>query len=318
MIQGERPIECQKCWDLEDNGIKSDRQVKNAELDWYMDRDLEFVKQDAVSGKNNILMLKLFTSYICNATCVSCNEHFSSSWHQLNKKTFNIAPEKKYKFVDVDSVKQHVNFKELVSLSLLGGEPLYEKKNFDLLEHMIDIGNDKVFISIVTNGSVSLSDRQKNILSKFKNLNFSVSIDGTEKVFEYLRYPLKWDQLTKNISFFRGLTDNISSNYTISNLNILYHNDTVNWFNQQKLVFSNSPVYYPSWLQPRALSLEIKNYLKTVLCETDYNMFIGNSHCDQDQQNFETFLKEIKKQDAAKHISINNYLPELAQMINWS
>jgi MoaA/NifB/PqqE/SkfB family radical SAM enzyme len=54
-------------------------------------------------------------------------------------------------------------------LSLLGGEPLYEKKNFDLLEYILDLGNNDMFISIVTNGSVVLTDRQKRIFSKFKN-----------------------------------------------------------------------------------------------------------------------------------------------------
>lgn len=318
MLRGEKPVECQKCWHLESSGIKSDRQVKNAELDWYMDRDLEFIKQDAIDGKSNTLMLKIFTSYTCNATCVSCHEHASSSWHQLNNKTFNILPKKKYKSVDINAVGEQVNLKELVSLSLLGGEPLYEKKNFDLLERMLEIGNDKVFISIVTNGSVSMTDRQKGILSKFKNLNFSVSIDGTEKVFEYLRYPLKWSSLNENLQFFRTLTDKVSANYTISNLNILYHNDTVNWFNQQNIIFSNSLVYNPSWLQTRALPVDIKNYLKKTLTESDYNVFIGNDHSDSDQTNFETFLNEIKKQDAAKGINLKDYLPELAQMINWS
>lgn len=318
MLRGEKPVECQKCWHLESNGIKSDRQVKNAELDWYMDRDLEFIKQDAVDGKSNTLMLKLFTSYTCNATCVSCNSSSSSSWHQLNKKIFNIVPEKKYKCVDINSVREHVNFKDLVSLSLIGGEPLYEKKNFDLLEHLLNIGNNAVFISIVTNGSVLISDSQKRILSKFKNLNFSVSIDGTEQVFEYLRYPLKWSRLIDNLKFFRELSDNVSANYTISNLNVLYHNDTVNWFNQQNIIFSNSPVYTPTWLQPRALPVDIKNYLKTILTEFDYNTLIGNDHSSQDQANFEQFLTEIKTQDNAKKIDINDYLPELAQMINWS
>lgn len=319
MLRGERPVECQKCWRLEENGIKSDRQVKNAELDYYMDRDLEFIKQDAISEKNNdTLMLKLFTSYTCNGTCVSCNQNFSSSWYQLNNKTFNIVPEKNYKFIDFNVDLGDINFKKLISLSLLGGEPLYEKKNFDLLEHILDIGNNKVFISIVTNGSVSLTDRQKTILSKFKNLNFSISIDGTKKVFEYLRYPLKWDQLIQNIEFFQGITDNISSNYTISNLNIFYHTDTVKWFNQQNIIFSKSPVYHPAWLQPSALPIEVKNYLKTSLSDSDYNTFIGNNHSDQDQLNFKTFLNEIKQQDNAKGINLKDYLPELAQMINWS
>lgn len=318
MLRNEKPVECQKCWHLEENGLKSDRQVKNSTADWVMNRDLEFIKDDAKKGNTEILMLKLMTSYTCNAMCVSCNSYSSSSWYQLDKKMFDIVPERKYKFVDLDAVKQQVNFKNLKMLSLVGGEPLYEKKNFELLEHLLDLGNNNVFLSMVTNGSVSLTPQQKTILSKFKNVNFSVSIDGTEDVFEYVRYPLKWDQLVDNLTFFRNVSDNVSSNYTISNLNIIYHNKTVEWFDKENIVFSNNIIYEPNWLQPKVLPINVIRHLKSILNENDYNTFIGDVDQELNQKLFDKFLIEIKNQDTAKGINLKDYLPELAYMINWS
>lgn len=318
MLRGEKPVECQKCWNLEDHGLKSDRQVKNSTLDWVLNRDLKFIVEDAKQNDNKILMLKLLTSYTCNATCVSCNSYASSSWQQLDKKMFGIVSDKKYKFVDLEAVKQQVDFKNLKMLSLIGGEPLYEKKNFDLLEHILELGNDTVFLSMVTNGSVALTSRQKNILSKFKNINFSVSIDGTENVFEYVRYPLKWDELITNLKFFREVSDNVSSNYTISNLNIIYHNNTVDWFNNNNIVFSNNMIYEPNWLQPKALPKNVIQHLKSTLNNVDYNTFIGEYNSELSQPLFEQFKTEIKRQDTAKGINLKDYLPELAQMINWT
>jgi hypothetical protein len=318
MLSGKKPTECNKCWHLESNGITSDRQLKNSTLDWVLDKDLELIKNDAEKGNTETIMLKLITSYTCNAMCVSCGPRSSSSWYQLEKKMFDIVPERKYKFIDIEAVKQQINFKNLKMLSLIGGEPLYEKKNFDLLEYMLDIGNDKVFLSMVTNGSVSLTDHQKRILSKFKNVNFSVSIDGTEQVFEYVRYPLKWSDLTNNLTFFREITDNVSSNYTISNLNVIYHNETVNWFNKEKIIFSNNIVYNPAWLHPKVLPLNVKEYLKNTLSDVDYRTLIGNDNQESQQDKFERFKVEIKKQDTAKGINLKNYLPKLAEMINWS
>jgi sulfatase maturation enzyme AslB (radical SAM superfamily) len=228
---------------------------------------------------------------------------------------FNILPEKKYKFIDIDAIKKQVNFKNLKMLSLLGGEPLYEKKNFDLLEYILDLGNNDMFISIVTNGSVVLTDRQKRIFSKFKNINFSVSIDGTENVFEYLRYPLKWNDLLENLKFFREISNNVSSNYTISNLNIIYHNQTVNWFNKENINFSNNIIYDPAWLQPKVLPANVLEYLKSSLATDDYDTLIGNNTSMDNAQLFDQFIVEIKKQDTAKGIDLKNYLPELAQMI---
>lgn len=317
MLRGEKPVECQKCWHLESNGLKSDRQVKNSTLDWVLDKDLQFIIEDAKQDNNEILMLKLLTSYTCNATCVSCNSGSSSSWAQLDKKMFKIVPEKKYKFVDLDAVKQQVDFKNLKMLSLIGGEPLYEKKNFELLEHILDLGNDTVFLSMVTNGSVALTSRQKTVLSKFKNINFSVSIDGIEDVFEYVRYPLKWDELLENLKFFREVSKNVSSNYTISNLNVIYHNQTVDWFNSENINFSNNMIYQPIWLQPRALPNNVIQHLKSTLNSVDYNTFIGEYDSELSQKLFEQFVIEIKRQDAAKGINLKDYLPELAQMIKW-
>ena len=315
MLEGKRPQECQKCWNLEDQQLTSDRQLKNAALDWYWDRDLQFIKQDAGQGLEKTLMLKLMTSYTCNATCVSCSSGSSSSWAQLDRKENPKLKVKKYQFIDLEKVYKEVDFSSLVTLTLLGGEPLYERKNFEVLEKLLELGNSQCFISMVTNGSVAISEDYKKILSKFKNLNFCVSIDGTGPVFEYLRYPLDWSLLEENLKFFCELTDLVSANYTLSNLNVLYHNETVAWFNDQKIEYANNPIYRPDWLQPRALPTHVKQHLKTVLNSMDYDTYIGDYHTDTDQNNFEEFLKQIKRQDNLKGISIKNYLPELCELI---
>jgi organic radical activating enzyme len=316
LLAGVKTPACQKCWNLEEHGLKSDRQVKNSALDFYWDKDLESIKQDAVDGNlNDIVMLKLITSYTCNATCISCGPSASSSWAQLIRRDNPEIQLNSYKFIDIDKIKTKVNFKELKMLSLIGGEPLYEKKNFDLLEHLVELGNTNIFLSMVTNGSVELTSRQKQILSKFKNINFSVSIDGIESVFEYLRYPLNWTDLNDNLTFFRELTNNISSNYTLSNLNILYHNKTVEWFDNNNIVYSVNPIYNPSWLRPSALPESIKQVLKRQLSQIDYNTFIGPIHTDHDQRNFQTMLEQIEIQDASKKIQMKNYLPELHSML---
>lgn len=315
MLKDKRPQECQRCWNLEDQGLTSDRQLKNAALDWYWDRDLQFIKKDAEQGMEKILMLKLMTSYTCNATCVSCGSGASSSWSQLEQKGNPKFQIEKYQFIDLEKVYKEVDFSSLVTLTLLGGEPLYERKNFQILEKLLELGNSQCYISMVTNGSVAISENYKKILSKFKNLNFCISIDGTGPVFEYVRCPLKWALLESNLKFFRELTDLVSANYTLSNLNVLYHNETVTWFNNQKMQYANNPIYRPDWLQPRALPTHVKQHLKTVLNPADYKMYIGDCHTDTDQNNFEEFLVQIKRQDQLKNISIKNYLPTLYQLI---
>jgi len=315
MQEGGRPAACQKCWNLEDQGIRSDRQVKNETLDYYLDRDISFIKQDAIKQGETIKMLKLLTSYTCNAMCVICNPSASSSWNVLAQKMNPLFPINHYQLVDIKRVKQQVDFRNLAALSLIGGEPLYEKKNLELLEYILEQGNDSIFISIVTNGSVALTSKWKEALGRFRNINFSVSIDGIGRVFEYTRYPLRWVDLQDNLRFFRELTNNISSNYTVSNLNVLYHQETVQWFLDQKINFSINPIYKPEYLSPSALPADIKKYISSTFTALSPEHQIEFSYTEQDDINYTAFRKKIKEQDQAKNIKMKDYLLKLADML---
>jgi sulfatase maturation enzyme AslB (radical SAM superfamily) len=159
-------------------------------------------------------------------------------------------------------------------------------------------------VSFVTNGSIILNDRQKEILLKFKNLNICVSIDGVGPSFEYIRYPLKWDLLLKNLKLFREITSNISVSFTISNLNILYYNEIIDWFKEQKLMYNHNIVENPKHFNIEVLPPHIKKDLPLI---TNPNFF--------DHELFSTFVKTIEEQDKLKNINIKDYLPELHKVI---
>jgi sulfatase maturation enzyme AslB (radical SAM superfamily) len=194
-------------------------------------------------------------------------------------------------------------------LSFVGGEPLFEKKNFDVLEQLISIGNTDCHISLVSNGSIQLTQKQQTILKQFKNLNICLSIDGIEKRFEYIRYPLKWNILIENIDFFKSLDIDLFVSYTISNLNIFYYNETIEWFNQQGLRYNYNIVSFPNYFSLDALPENIKLELKQELFR---------QHSVDDDANFSRFLIEIQQQDRLKNISIKDYLPEFYELIKES
>jgi len=305
MISGRRSKWCSACWKLEDSGITSDRQLKNAALDFYWDRDIKFIQQDVAEGKYDLRMIKISSSNLCTATCVTCSKDCSTAWGALEKDTT-------YSKID-KSIIENIEYDKLIQLSLLAGEPLYENLTFIILQNLLDSGNTDCFVSITTNGSIFPKKEQQILLSKFKNLSFNLSIDGIENVFEYMRYPLKWDNLKTNLNLFRTLTDNISVTYTISNLNIFYYTQTINWFKENNLPYLFNPVINPSYFQPSALPAEIKK----IICDNDkeLNQFIGD-HKEQDDINFKEMLRQIKKQDDLKKINIKNYLPEVYDLIN--
>lgn len=309
MLQGNKPEECQKCWNLEQQGLLSDRKLKNAALDTWSRQDLRTIVQESTVESSNTQILKLTTSYTCNSACVTCGSNASSFWNTIEQRIDKTIPIKKYSFIDVDQIKTQIDFKNLKILSLLGGEPLLEKNNFLFLQHLIDIGNTDVFVTVITNGSVRLSEKHVEMFSAFPNLNFCISIDGAGPVFEYLRWPLKWDDIVSNLDQYRSITNNVSVSYTISNLNILYHNETINWFRANNLAWNHNVVYTPSYFSPSVLPVAAKKIIKTSLSSREFDAFVGDENI-ADQDLWQQFQHTVKMQDLAKGIDIQDYLPE--------
>jgi len=303
-LKNEWPVECGKCHVMEKAGQLSDRQIKNSTLDFYWDKDIEKIRDIAVQDQNDLRMLSLATSSTCNSQCITCGPHYSSSWRRLEKHTWP-GPTNKISLIDLN---YKTDLSKLITLSFTGGEPLYERRNFEILETLLKKNNNKVFISMVTNGSVVLTEHQKHILKQFPNLNFCISIDGTESLFEYMRYPLKWPNLLDNINFLRSLTKNISASYTISNVNIQYHNQTVSWFKEQEIPYNYNPVTSPSYFNPNALPFSLKELLKQNLTLQDYNALLQEHEADHDAL-YQQAINELNRQDQLKGINRSNFLP---------
>jgi sulfatase maturation enzyme AslB (radical SAM superfamily) len=295
----ERSQSCNSCWALEDQGLESERQIHNRTFDYYADRDLELIEQDAISTGFTPKIIKIATSNLCNSTCITCGPNLSSAWAKLENLPIN------YQIASTPSI----DFKAIVQLSFVGGEPLLEKKNFDILDELISLGNTNCFISIITNGSVELNQKQFDILAQFKNLNICLSIDGVGNQFEYIRWPLKWSQLEYNLAQFKKITQHVSVSCMISNLNIFYYTKLIDFFESSQIRYLCKQIVDPKYFAPGNLPAEFK---KQVLENNKkYHKEVG-AFLNYGGGLIEQFWKEIDRQDQLKGINIENYLPELA------
>jgi sulfatase maturation enzyme AslB (radical SAM superfamily) len=207
--------------------------------------------------------------------------------------------------ISPNKIDLQIDYKTAKLINFRGGEPLLSKTNFHILEQLLLVGNTECFISFQTNGSITPTDDQEVLLRNFKNLNFSFSIDGIGPVFEYLRYPLKWSDIEKNIDWCRQRNIMISINYTISNLNVFYHEQTTSWFKKNKIPYLYNLVYSPEWFAPSVLPLSVKSRI---------NFDFVNS--DKDTEWYAIFKEKISQQDTWKGISMHDYLPDLAELLD--
>jgi len=313
MLIGIRPDACSVCWQLEDAGLTSDRMIKNTALDHYSNRDLNVLFNDAKTGQANIISYKVDTSTVCNATCVTCNGRNSSAWRQLEKENTGVATSRLPNITNPQA-QELIDFKSAKTINFRGGEPLLSKTNFFILEKLIEHGNTDCFISFTTNGSIIPNNKQLEILSKFRQVDFDISIDGIGPVFEYLRYPLKWESVLRTIEFCKKHNFSVSASYTISNLNVLYHSQTTQWFNDNNINYINNIVSAPSYFRPSSLPQAVKSKILCRDSNTDLIVFL-QQHSMQADINFEKFQIEIDKQDSWKKININDFLPELMDLL---
>jgi len=312
IFAGKRSPYCQQCWTTEDAGLKSDRIVKNETLDFYSDTDIQKLYEECVAGENSTIHYKIDSSSVCNATCIICGSASSTAWAQLERKNKQ-KPSKTWS-IKVDNFADKINYATAKSIGFRGGEPLLSDTNFEILEKLLEKNNTDCFINFTTNGSITPSDSQKKLLAKFKNVNFGFSLDGIGPVFEYTRYPLEWSKILENIDYCRNNNILVSVHYTISNVNIYYHTQTVSWFRDNGINYICNFVQGPIWFRPTALPKHVKDAIvdQQIAPEMD---FLLKTHTAKDESDYELFKTEIAKQDSWKGICMQDYLPEFAKLL---
>jgi MoaA/NifB/PqqE/SkfB family radical SAM enzyme len=116
-------------------------------------------------------------------------------------------------------------------IQLAGGEPTINRTQIALLKRLADDGRAKqIDLEVVTNLSNVREDVFK-LYARFRTLSVSISADGMGPVYEYVRYPGKWDSLTRNIARLREIqpkTD-ISINFVLQAINALNVVPFIDW-----------------------------------------------------------------------------------------
>jgi sulfatase maturation enzyme AslB (radical SAM superfamily) len=93
---------------------------------------------------------------------------------------------------------------------LAGGEPLLIKENITLLNKLYELKPD-IEIRINTNLSI-INNTVYNLIKKFKNVHWTISVDSIGEEFEYVRYGGSWSKFVKNLHQLRQDFEKINFN----------------------------------------------------------------------------------------------------------
>jgi MoaA/NifB/PqqE/SkfB family radical SAM enzyme len=85
-----------------------------------------------------------------------------------------------------------------------GGEPMMSPLFPKVLRYLLEMGYANT-IKIQLNSNISLLTKDiVELLLGFKEVQFSVSLDGTERIYEYIRYPSKYANIEDRLELLRG------------------------------------------------------------------------------------------------------------------
>ena len=188
---------CDRCWVSEDNGGESYRNMWN-NIFPEPQREIRIEYVEFTLGNK------------CNIQCRMCNPWSSSMWADdiyknpqldfwetaphLNKDRFEWydTPQFDKIFAEILPTLKHVN--------MLGGEPLFNSKYYEILQHIIDSGRAKDITVQFNSNMLAIQDKVFELWKHFKNIHINMSCDGVEGVNEYVRWPGKWKKWERNLN----------------------------------------------------------------------------------------------------------------------
>jgi radical SAM protein with 4Fe4S-binding SPASM domain len=254
----------------------------------------------------------------CNQACVYCSPTYSSKWAQELGQEIKSSVESRRK------VKDFVfeNIKKLKNVYLAGGEPLLMNENREFLQLLLK-ENPLVNIRVNTNLS-STKTGVFDLLRKFKNVHWTVSVETIEKEYEYVRYHGSWNDFLQNLKQIQKLNHKITFNmlYFILNYKSIFSN--VRFFKEMGFhenSFVIGPLYTPKYLNilnlPENMLSELKNkFISEITISNHYlknsyeNIlkYISNTKWNADISNFQ---KQIKVLDTRRNQSAQAVFTEL-------
>lgn len=238
---------------------------------------------------DEITRIEAVPSNTCNLKCVMCSPECSTSVGAEQKKLGLV--KSYYEINNSQTILDAIeNIPSLSSVALVGGEFFLTKDNLKILELLIQ---KNLKVEFTTNATILLPEFLEK-LSIIKDLKITISIDGIESSYEFMRYPGKWATTSENIITLKQKIPHaiFISNFVVQVLNLQYLIPTANYLNKLLIPTHFTNIIEPNWLTCAVLTK------KEIQCIIEL---------------FQTQIKQFhltKKQ----HFEINNYIKMLNQI----
>ncbi len=332
MLNGEKPVECSKCWEAESVGNKSKRYYESRRLPMTLKQAKEITNDDGTLKEVNYEFVELRLGNHCNVQCRTCNPYSSSRWLKdwdniyperralpefTRKSSFNWPLEEEFweKLID--------RCNELRLLYINGGEPFLIDKHFNFLQTLVDKGISKNVEIVYSTNCTIINHTYENIWKEFKKVQFMLSIDCVGERNEYIRTYTAWSKVLEFVDWMKDITsknDNLDYNIlqTVSTYNIFYIPEFYEYFDGEHIShnFVKDPTQYDPLILPQVIQQKILDKLSGCggydVVKNYFNIE-GISYTDLDLM--KSFFQKTGAMDVTKKTSFKKTFPEFYELI---
>lgn len=333
MLRGERPSECQYCWNMEDLGQMSDRHYRSGEpwaaIDFERIANSKGDEDDVVPS-----YVEVNFNNACNLACSYCSPQFSSTWMQEAERHGAYPTSTPHNDPDhfrgerrPIPVREHNPFVEafwtwwptlytqLRHFRMTGGEPLMDRNTYRVFDYVLAMPKPDLHLNVTSNFSVEdrLWQKYLDYTKRLCDTNIEhfmqyVSIDsGYLEHASYIRHGLDaqlclsrcWEWLDQ-IPGRNSLTFIV----TMNNLSVLGLQKLLEFILNLRRAHSHS--YQRVWFdtpvlrQPAWQSLQILPESYAVILERTADWMEMNMETDQDPfHGFKDFEVQRLRRDIA-------------------
>ena len=142
-------------------------------------------------------------------------------------------------------------------VKFLGGEPTIMPEVDKFLDILIERDMLDVpihFTTNCTNGNKRFIDK----ISKFSEISFNYSIDGTGKTVEYIRNPVKFNSINTNIQTYAEIATHGEISFTLQAYNFFNLVDTIKWSSALDISLRPEILMRPEPLSYKSIPLKIR------------------------------------------------------------
>jgi len=322
MLLGKFPKSCEGCY-LQEKHRGTNFDSISSRL-YYAKEITPHIPKDLLENADNFKLhhVDVRWSNKCNLACTYCAPEYSSKWQtELGEKIT--------KKSTTDNLKEFLysNIKNLKNVYLAGGEPMLMKENKEFLELLLK-HNPDVHIRVNTNLSKTKTG-VFDLLCQFKNVHWTVSVESTEKEFEYIRFHGVWKDFLDNLKIIRKNKHKISLNMLYFVLNYKSIFNTIDFFKSLDFhdnSFVLGPLYTPDTLNILNLPKKVLNECKTLyqkqidkktgfLLQNSYENVLSYLTDTKFHANIEATKQTLKIMDLRRNIDSKKVFPELYERI---